>query len=309
MPDPALRPTRRLGAVPAALLVAVAIWEIGATRCRATSVPGDDDWARAALLVRSGYRSGDLIVFAPAWADPIGRLHLGDLIPLETAGRLDGTRFGRIWELSIRGAHAPEVAGLSPVDHVAGPVEVRRYERPAPRVVFDLASSPPLGTRADLVEVAFEPHRCIVVATPPARPYLRPLLEALDVAPANPRALRAFEALLPELAQARAVPKADRDGKRITIPSVPIGSQLAIGFGIADVFTRRDERRPVELTVEIAGAPRWPVQVAPIDTWVVATREIGEPRTADVTLVVRWEARPGEPTGTKPVCIAMESRS
>ena len=29
---------------------------------------------------------GDLIVAAPAWADPILRVHLGDLIPLEVAG-------------------------------------------------------------------------------------------------------------------------------------------------------------------------------------------------------------------------------
>lgn len=309
MPDPALRPTRRLAAIPAALLVAVAIWEIGATRCQATSVPGDAEWAAAAQHVRLGYRPGDLIVFAPRWADPIGRLHLGDLIPLDTAGRMDAARFGRIWEVSIRGAHAPEVAGLAPVDHVAGPVEVRRYDKPAAKVVFDLAATPPPGTRTDLVEVAFEPHRCVVVATPPVRPYLRPLLEALDRVPAHVRLPRSFDVLLPELAQARAVPQADREGKRITVAAVPIGKQLAIGLGIADVFTRRDERRPVELRLELPGSPPSPPITAPIDAWVVHTLPFTEPRTSDVTLVLRWEATPGERTGTKPVCIAMESRS
>jgi hypothetical protein len=36
----------RLAAVPALLLVVVAIWEIVATRVHASSVPGDDEWAR-----------------------------------------------------------------------------------------------------------------------------------------------------------------------------------------------------------------------------------------------------------------------
>jgi hypothetical protein len=48
-PTPA---TRRLGAIPAALLVIVACWEIVATRCQATSVPGDDAWHDAATYVR-----------------------------------------------------------------------------------------------------------------------------------------------------------------------------------------------------------------------------------------------------------------
>jgi hypothetical protein len=306
MPDPALR-SRRLGAIPAALLVAVAIWEIGATRCRATSVPGDAEWAAAAQHVRIGYQPGDLIVFAPSWADPIGRLHLGDLIPLETAGRIDSARFGRIWELSIRGAHAPEVAGLSPVDHVAGPVEVRRYDKPAARVRFDLAVTPPPGFRTDLVEVAFEPHRCVLVSTPPMRPYLHDLLDALETLPANQQ--RMFDALLPELAQARSVPKADRHGKRITVKAVPIGKELAIGFGIADVFTRRDERRPVELRMEITGSPQPPPFTAPIDAWVVHKLQFPKPETADVTFLLRWEANPGELTGNKAVCLAMESRT
>jgi len=106
---------RPVAAVPAILLVLVAVWEIAATRCDAHAVPGDDAWKDAAAVVRAGYRPGDLIVFAPEWADPIGRLHLGDLIPVELAARMDAARFGRIWEVSIRGAHHAEVAGLAPV--------------------------------------------------------------------------------------------------------------------------------------------------------------------------------------------------
>jgi hypothetical protein len=311
MTDPATRPRSRLAALPALAVVVVAVWEIFAARCQATSVPGDDDWAVAARHVRAGYQPGDLIVFAPRWADPIGRLHLGDLIPVETAARMSATRYGRIWELSIRGAVAPEVVELTPVDQQLGPVDVRRYEREAPEVIFDLAASPPPGSRVDLVEVGFEPHRCLLVSTPPTRPYLYGLLTALDAAPspARDRMLRAFDALLPELPMARAVPKAERlVGKRITIKNVPLGKQLSGAFGIADVFTRRDERRPVELVIEIAGSPTTPPISAPIDRW--ERFDFGLPtlhEPADVTFRLRWEANPGEVTGNKLVCVAAEA--
>ncbi|HVK89075.1 MAG TPA: hypothetical protein VM513_33370, partial [Kofleriaceae bacterium] len=73
-------PPRPYFLIPAVLLVLVAGWEIIATVRAADSVPGDAAWASAAKVVRERYRPGDLIVFAPGWADPIGRLHLGDLI-------------------------------------------------------------------------------------------------------------------------------------------------------------------------------------------------------------------------------------
>ena len=62
-----------------------------------------------------GFRAGDLVVAAPSWADAILRVHLGDLIPAEVAGRLDDERFGRVWEVSQRGARAEE-AGRGPRD-------------------------------------------------------------------------------------------------------------------------------------------------------------------------------------------------
>src|SRR3954469_14979043 len=73
-------PARPLAAVPALLLVMISLWEIWATRHDAGAVPGDDAWDSATVSVRNQYRRGDLIVFAPDWVDPVGRLHLGDLI-------------------------------------------------------------------------------------------------------------------------------------------------------------------------------------------------------------------------------------
>jgi len=103
-----------IAAIPALLLVVVSLWEVAATRCDATAVPDDDAWKRAEAVVRAEYRPGDLIVFAPDWVDPVGRLHLGDLIPVDVAARMDAARFSRIWEVSIRGARAPETEGLEP---------------------------------------------------------------------------------------------------------------------------------------------------------------------------------------------------
>jgi hypothetical protein len=288
MADPA---TSRLKAIPAALLVVVAIWEIIATRCQATTVPGDDAWAEAASIVRGGYQDGDLIVFAPSWVDPVGRLHLGDLISVEKASRMDAAKYGRIWELSIRGAVAPEIADLTPAQEHRGDVEVRRYDRKPAIVVTDLLSYAPTVGRIDLVEVGFEPHRCIVIAVPPTRPYLKSLFALLDGLPDQTRArmIRAFSSLLPEVPSAYAVPETDRHGKWISIRRMELGSTLAGAFGIADVFTRRDERRDVELVIDIDGT-RVVETRAPIDRWVpfFATE-----RAPTGHMRLRWEANPG----------------
>jgi hypothetical protein len=159
---------RILAAIPAVLLLLVALWEIVATRLDASSVPGDDEWERAAQIVRSRHQAGDLIVFAPGWIDPVGRLHLGDLVPVEMAARMDAARYGRIWELSIRGTRAPETRGLTPVlEQQLGGVTVRRFERTPAVVVSDVFGG---AQPVTLAEVGFEPHRCIQLTPPPGHP-------------------------------------------------------------------------------------------------------------------------------------------
>lgn len=246
----------RLAAVPALLLVVVAVWEIVATRRAAGEVPDDAAWSRAEQVVREGYRHGDLIVFAPRWADPIGRLHLGDLIPLDMAARMDAARYGRIWELAIRGATAPEVVGLAATRTVeTDGVTVRFYERTAATVVADVVTSVATAKtdgpspRPDLAEVAFEPHRCLLVVTAATRPV------------------------------------------RVTFPGFTLGSELVGYVGIADVFTRRESREPITLAVEVAGAQLASV-TAPIDAWV-PFRAVTTPGPADVTFVLRWTGTSG----------------
>jgi hypothetical protein len=243
----------RLSVAPALLLIAISVWEVCAARCDATSVPAADGagWRAAAAEVRAGYRPGDLIVFAPDWIDPVGRMQLGDLIPLPAAARMDAARYGRIWELAIRGARSPDTAGLVAV--AAGEhdgVAVRRYERPPAIVVGDvldrLASATSDGPRPtlELAEVGFAPHRCLQISPPPGAPV------------------------------------------RIAFPAFPLGRELVGYVGIADVFTRRDVRSPGRLDVEIAGKVVASAAPGVDDGWVRFAAPTA-PGPADVVFVAR----------------------
>jgi hypothetical protein len=123
-----------LGAIVVLLALVEAVNAVVAPAC----APDDKDWRAAAAKVRGGFRAGDLVVAAPGWADPMMRLQLGDLVPMSVAGRMDAGRFGRIWEISQRGARAAETQGA----HLAstsrhGALSVKLWETPAARVVYD----------------------------------------------------------------------------------------------------------------------------------------------------------------------------
>jgi hypothetical protein len=247
-------PPRAWLAIPAAVLVLVAVWEIIATLRAPRGVPGDDAWAAAARVVRAKYQKGDLIVFAPDWIDPVGRLHLGDLLSIDDAARMDAAKYGRIWELSIRGAHSPDTKGLAPVEtEDEGGVEIRRFERAPVTVLADLrdrlAAATIQGGRATVVlaEVGFAPHRCI-----------------------------------------QAVPSSSQP-MRITFAAVPLGSELVGYVGIADVFTRRDVRDPGQLEVEVSGKVVASARAGVDDGWVRFAAPT-TPGTSDVTIVLRSRA-------------------
>jgi hypothetical protein len=237
--------------VPALLLVAISLWEVCAARRDAGAVPDDAAWHAAAERVRAGFQRGDLIVFAPSWVDPVGRLHLGDLIPIEAAARMDAARYGRIWELAIRGARSPDTEGLAPAaSDDAGGVTVRRYERAPAVVVADVLDQLPSATSdgarptLELAEVGFAPHRCLQVSPAPGKPL------------------------------------------RITFPALALGRELVGYAGIADVFTRRDVRSPGGLEVEVGGKVVASIGPGVDDGWVRFAAPTA-PGRADVTFIVR----------------------
>ncbi|MEO6775213.1 MAG: hypothetical protein ABI467_19770 [Kofleriaceae bacterium] len=236
-----------LAAAPALLLVAVAVWEIVATFHDAGAVPDDGAWERAVTALRAAHQPGELIVFAPAWIDPVGRLHAGDLIPIDMAARMDAAKYGSIWELAIRGAHAPEVAGLTAATATDfDGVTLAHYVRTPAIVVDDALADEPRsdGVRPvrELAEVGFAPHRCWQVV-PPAHGQVT-----------------------------------------ITI-RMTLGATLVGYVGLADVFKRRDIRTPGELVVH-AGAASADVVAGVDDGWVrfeLATT----PGPAEVTFVAK----------------------
>lgn len=200
--------------------------------------------------MRAGYRPGDLIVFAPDWVDPVGRLHLGDLISLDDAARMDAAKYGRIWELAIRDARAPDTAGLAATttQEVSG-ITVRLFERAPAVVVADIRDALPTakvmpGGRPtlELAEVGFAPHRCIQIIPQPTTSV------------------------------------------RITFLQLQLGSQLVGYVGLADIFTRRSPRGPGKLAVEIGGKVVAAATAGVDDGWVRFTAPTA-PGPADVTFV------------------------
>jgi hypothetical protein len=260
-----------LGLLPAVALAAIAAWSTCRTVGAGAGVPDDAAWTRAAALVRAEHRPGDLIVFAPRWIDPVGRLHLGDLITLGEAGRLDGDRYPRIWELAIRGARAPETRGLpAAFTRTVGGVTVRRFERAPAEVVTDVLELPApsvsgaaaRGPAKVLAEVGFEPHRCWQV-----------------------------------------MPGA---GQSVTLrwDAVTLGRELVIGVGLADIFLRRDVRAPADLVVDVGGREVARARVGVDSGWVrlrAETRPGSAPLTVTATAI-------GKDSRDRLVCFAIEAR-
>jgi hypothetical protein len=259
-------------AVIAVLLLALAGWAALATCRTASSVPGDAAWKRAAAIVRAGYQRGDLIAFAPEWIDPVGRMHLGDLLSVDDAARMDAARFARVWVVSIRGARSTEVAGERPaLAQTAAGVEVQRFDR-TPVVVLDTAmqalatakssGAMAMGPSAVLAEVGFTPRRCVQV-----------------------------------------VPAA---GGAVTIefPGFELGTQLVGYVGLADVFTRRDVREPGQLELQIGGRKVAEVTAGIDDGWVRFSATT-QPGRAAVTVIAR---SPSPGARDRRLCFAMESR-
>lgn len=129
---------RRLSVVVGAAIVLLALVETVNAFVAPTWAPIEKDWSAAAAKVRARFQPGDLIVAAPAWADPLMRQQLGDLVPLPVAGRMDAARYARVWEISQRGARAEDTAGARVVESSRhGALTVKRWEKPAAKVTFD----------------------------------------------------------------------------------------------------------------------------------------------------------------------------
>ncbi|HUS67204.1 MAG TPA: hypothetical protein VMZ28_21850 [Kofleriaceae bacterium] len=261
-----------VAAAPALVLLLIALWEIVAVERATARAATEDDWQRLSTAVRERHRPSDLIVFAPGWIDPLGREHLGDLIPVEMAARMDAARYDVVWEVALGDARAPETEGLEPDwSGRFGRLTARRYQREPEAIAADLVQAFPQATvegkaagtpAVSLEEVGFAPHRCVKV-----------------------------------------IP---RPGETVSIVyrDVELGRRLVGYVGLADVFTRRDVRAPGQLTVRVGGAQVAEVTAGVEDGWIRF-----EAPTSGGTGEIRFEATAvGRDARDRRICFAAETR-
>jgi hypothetical protein len=221
--------TRRAAAIFAAVVALLALVETGVALTARGRVATDADWEAAAAEVRAGFGEGDVIAFAPAWVDQIGRAHLGDLVTVEMAGRSDDDRYARIWEVSIRGEHAPDTKGARLVRETKhGRVRVALYEKAATPVVYDFTQHAQelIGGRFQVrtMELDYRPRRGILVqpSTQPATWEWR---------------------------------------------EVPLGASLVVYAGLHDYYARKSADGLVDFRVAIDGVEKLHTQIANADGW------------------------------------------
>jgi hypothetical protein len=274
----AIRPRVVVGAAVALLaLVETAVALIAPSRA-----PRPDDWRAAAREVRAGFRPGDLIVAAPAWADPILRVHLGDLIPVEVAGRLDDERFGRVWEVSQRGGRAAAARrGTVALERRFGALTVRRIERPAEIVSYDFVA------RADDAQVSRREANGVAVPCPragdrfqcPGGPlnYVRRQIVEVDT--------HLHQAVLaPAVASAAVV---------VEFPAVTLGRTLVVATGLHNVWMRKEAQGAVSLRVVVGDRVDTSFVTENEDPWT--PRRIDTAALVGQTAPVRFEVTAREP--------------
>lgn len=122
--------------------------------------PRFDDWGAVREPVEALKQPGDLVVVAPAWADPLARHALGDaLMPIREAARPDESRYATAIEISILGERDPTLAGWQEIAREQrGQFSIRKLQNPAPAaVVFDFVDNlrpPTVSVRGTEPEVS-----------------------------------------------------------------------------------------------------------------------------------------------------------
>jgi hypothetical protein len=276
---PALEPTGRTRAPRAGLAVAAAVAVLAVVETSVALVapsraPTEADWEAAAREVRADFRPGDLVVAAPAWADPIMRVHLGDLVPVEVAARFDDARFGRVWEVGQRGAHAPEAKGSVALERRFGALTLRRVERPAATVLYDFQQR---WTDARVVRSgqgrpdtpcpwANDRFQCPDIGFNFVR------LQTLEVDFGLHRAL-----LVQPVGGAEVV---------VEYPAVPLGRALVVATGMHDVWARKAGDGAVDLRVFVDGAPAAAITTKNDSGWLVT--RVDTAAHAGKTVAVRF---------------------
>jgi len=235
-------------------IAALAAFELVAQPMIRAATPSDRSWEAASEYVRARYRSSDRIVAAPAWADPIVRAHLGDLLSLRMAAPPDAAGIDRLWELSIRGASSRD----EPVDLEKDfdGVRVRMWSLPSQELVYDFVEEI-ASAKVELLD-ADQSKACPWVAA-------RQAPGGLERGPMTPRERFVCDARRPwlwvgatvlsdlELQPRRCIWQhpAGPDPVRVTFTDAPLADRLLVYGGIDYQAERKRIHVPVTLRVWI----------------------------------------------------------
>ena len=231
---------RRISVVVATVVVLLALVETVNAIVAPYRAPTDKDWVAAAAKVRASFRPGDLIVAAPAWADPIMRRELGDLVPAPVAGRMDAARFGRIWEISQHGARAGDTTNATVrTSSRHGALRVKLWEKPAAAVTFDFVaewrkatmSIATVGSGESPCALARDRFQCA------NGPVLKPGLLEIDTT----------------LRNALGVEPRERATITLEYAQVSLGRELVVAAGLHNVWLRKSGDGKVRTRVLVDG--------------------------------------------------------
>ena len=241
----------------AAALVALATVETAASLVRPTRVASDGDWRAAADEVRAGFHEGDLIAFAPAWADQTGRRWLGDLIPRAIAGRSSDDRFARVWVVSIRGGTYAETPATSPaIDHAHGRVRVQMYNRTSVAVGEDFTADLSAARVTQVPTDGSGDERPCFAATPDGRNDRDDGFTCASTRVGRRTLEIDYRPRLGVL-----VPADGALTTRLEWPAIAMGKELRVWSGIHDYYARKNADAPAQLSVLVDGVPQARVEV------------------------------------------------
>lgn len=266
-----IQPTARWPLVAAVLVGALALVETVNALTAARRAPKDADWSAAAADVRAAFRAGDLIAFAPAWVDPVGRAHLGDLMPIEMVARSDDDGYQRAWVLSIRGARYPGAAGATvEEERQHGTVRVTRYRLP-PRVAdvrttFDFATH---LADATVTQVGTEAPGPATDLADYATCYQAPEDRDDGFRCASTHVGRRTLEIDYRPRRGVLVPVDGSRQTRLEWSGVPLGpgTQIVLYAGVHDYYARKSADGPIHVALVVDGAPAFASDIHNADGW------------------------------------------
>jgi hypothetical protein len=258
------------------------------------AAPAPEDWAAAADMLRAERHAGEPIVFAPDWVAPLGRHHTGDLLTLDLLTLSDVDRFGRVWQLSVRGADHRWLTGLSAVrTRSFGPVTVSLYEKPPAEVLFDFTArlrEARVSRIGDRVRQC--PRQDDRFVCDPRQRWNHVSQHLAEVGH------RPYRSIYAHPVEGRVM--------RVAFPAVPLGAELVGYTGISDFENRKRADAPVKLDIYI-GAKRVS-SVLHQNHWDWRRFEIDTRSYAGQTHPVRFEITAPEGAYARTFCFAAEAR-